>query len=368
MRIGINALALTAGRPGGDATYVYELIRHLSALAPDDTWVVFVHPHARAMLPEPPAQLKYVVCPVVGSSLPVRVLSEQLLLPALIKRERLDVFHAPVNVAPLAHTTPTVLTLLEAEPFMPSTRMPAALRSWWKVARASSAKRATAVITISQAAKREVQRWMGLPASRICVVPLGVDRTRFNAARTRQSPCLSPFLLWIGRPYPRKNLPRLVRAFATFRAMGRPEVLRLAGVRGWAEPELSAAIQKAACQHAVLREGPIPSQQLPHAYRTASAFVFPSLHEAFGLPVLEALASGTPVIAADIPALREVAGSAASYVNPLDEDQIAAHLYETVGNPRLREQARVDGPRRAALFDWSDTARQTYDIYQQTTA
>src|SRR5581483_5098551 len=153
---------------GGDTVYVRHMVKHLPRVAPDVDWVFFTHPAARALLPAEPPNAKYVECPIPSSSIAARVLWEQLLLPLWIGKQAPDLLHAPVNVAPLACPIPTVLTLHEAEPFMPPAEaaMPAALRVWWRFVRKRSAQRARRIITVSQAAKDQLIRYMGLPPAK----------------------------------------------------------------------------------------------------------------------------------------------------------------------------------------------------------
>jgi glycosyltransferase involved in cell wall biosynthesis len=271
-----------------------------------------------------------------------------------------------VNVSPLRVDVPTLLTVHEAEPFTPGNRIPVPLLVWWRVTRTPSARRATRIATVSHAAKQELLRWLRVPAERVDVTPLGVDRDRFCPGPVKDAVVqrLAPYLLWVGRTYPRKNVPRLVEAFARLRHEGRPESLVLAGRPGWDEPAVRQAIADSGCQQAIVRES-VPDETLPQWYRGASAFVFPSLDESFGLPVLEALACGTPVVAADIPALRETAGDAATFANPTSVDALAGALRQVLQEPGHREHALQAGPRRARDLPWSETAWQTYALYQQ---
>src|SRR5438552_98699 len=135
MRVGINTLACVPNRSGGDATYVRELVRHLRLVDPDTTYILFVTTWNRELFPPPSPNLRHVVCPVPRGSFVVRALWEQLVLPTYLRTANLHLLHAPVNVAPLAAPCLTILTLLEAEPFMPTSVMPAPLRFYWRALR-----------------------------------------------------------------------------------------------------------------------------------------------------------------------------------------------------------------------------------------
>jgi glycosyltransferase involved in cell wall biosynthesis len=286
---------------------------------------------------------------------------EQLVLPRYIRRARPDIFHAPVNVAPIGSSATLVLTLLEAEPFMPDSEMPSALRAYWRALRLASARAARQILTISEVSRGELVRYMGLPASKIGVVHLGVDTKRFRpgAASTR-----GEYILWVGRSYPRKNLARLIQAYGQLSEQRRLQhPLVLVGVRGWAHTALLDQVYALGLEGQVHFLGRVSDRDLPGWYQRARLFVFPSLHEAFGLPVLEALASGTPVVAADIPALREVAATAALYVDPTRATAIAEGLETLLRDRTAQSRASSEGPDQARLFGWEHVARATRAVY-----
>lgn len=364
MRVGINALACVPERSGGDATYVRELVRHLLAADGTNEYVLFVAPWNRRLFPAPSSQLEHVVCPAPPGSFVARALWEQAVLPRYVRAARLDVLHAPVNVAPLRSTVPLVLTLHEAEPFMPGAEMPAPLRVYWRLFRALSARRARRILCVSQAAARELRRYMAVPPEKLSVIYHGIDVDRFGACRGRTESDGS--VLWVGRSYPRKNVVRLVEAYGSLPAATRDaHRLVLAGVEGWGSGKLHRRVAELGVSDTVRYLGRVGDDQLPCLYARASVFAFPSLHESFGLPVLEALASGTPVICSDIPALHEVAGDVATYVDPTSARAVAAALESVLVDRAAREHALVEGPRRARRFTWHATAAATADEYRR---
>jgi glycosyltransferase involved in cell wall biosynthesis len=366
MRVAINAVAIEPRRPGGDATYVLELVRHLSAVAPEWECVVFVARSARPLFPEPSANRRYIVCPVPEGSLVARALWEQIVLPDWIRRVRPDVLHAPVNVAPLWSRVPTVLTVHEVEPFGPGTGIPSPLLWWWRVVRSQSARRAVQIVTVSNAARRAVLRVLPVRPDRVSVVPLGVDHARFaarDAAPGSSSSAAS--ILWVGRPYPRKQVPTLIAAFAELRQRGLAKRLSLVGPRGWDEAAVSAAIRTYDCADAVDRLAPTWGDDLVELYQQANVLAFPSADETFGLPMLEAQACGTPVVAGDIPALREVGGDGAVFVSPGIVSALAHGLADVLSITELRQRLRAEGQRNAGRFSWSRTASGTANVYGQ---
>ncbi|MCA1648024.1 MAG: glycosyltransferase family 4 protein [Chloroflexi bacterium] len=361
MRIGINTLACVPHRSGGDATYVRELVRHLSSVDAETTYVLFVAPWNRELFPPPSPRLEHVICPVPPGSFVTRAMWEQVRLPRYIQAADLHVFHAPVNVAPLSTPCPLVLTLHEAEPFMPHSVMPAPLRVYWRLLRAASARRAKRVLAVSHAAAAELVRYMGVPPSKLSVVYHGIDLQRFHLPEPGDRDRL---ILWVGRSYPRKNLVRLAEAYAYLPAREQAShPLILLGVDGWDSRRLERRVRQLDMVGRIHFGGRVADALLPEWYRRASVFAFPSLHEAFGLPVLEALASGTPVVCSDIPALREVARDAASYADPTSAVDLSAQLHAVLTDPDAAERAATVGRRRASVFSWLATASATRAEY-----
>ncbi len=362
LRVAINTLALDPRRPGGDGTYVRELIRHLVRLDNSSEYTLLVAPWSVSLFPAPGRTVRHVVCPVPARSLAVRALWEQLALPRFIQRARVDVVHAPVNVSPLAARSPIVLTLLEAEPFMPHSEIPIPLGVYWRVLRSASARKASRVLAISEHSLQELVQYMRLPAHKASAVHLGIDTDRFQPLSPEQH--RDEYILWVGRSYPRKNLARLIQAYAMLPgSLRHKHPLVLLGVPGWADARLREEVRALDMQQQVRFVGRARDDELPGWYQRARLFVFPSLHEAFGLPVLEALACGTPVLAADIPALREVAGSAASYVDPASTTDIARSLERLLIDRSSMLKAGAFGPLRASEFSWDRAARATHAAY-----
>ena len=360
LRIGINALAVSPERPGGDVTYVIELARRLPTLSPDIDQRVFATREAASLIGELPTNAQYVICQLPSRSIVIRVLWEQTALIPKLSGAGLDLLHAPVNVAPIGFRSRTVLTLHEAQPFMPASGIPLPLVAWWRVMRRISARQATRIVTVSDAAREELARWMSLDPDRIHVVHLGLDHERFTpAARNSPHPLGGErYVLWVGRPYPRKNVGTLLAAFAELRRAGRTERLVLLGPPGWADAKLRQRISQFE-PGSVLRY-PSVWDELAGWYAHASVFAFPSYQETFGLPILEALACDTPVVAGDIPALREIGGDAADYVSPTSARDLAAAI-ERLLDVDTDDAARQKGYERAAHFDWNVTAAKTLE-------
>lgn len=240
---------------------------------------------------------------------------------------------------------------------------------------ATNIHRADRVLAVSEWVRDEVVRIYGYPGERVDVAPHGVDGCRFQesvdqasiAATLRRLRIESPYVLFLGTLQPRKNLGTLVQAYALARRRGLTHSLVLAGVPGWRYADVAAEIESATAK-GVRLTGAVDSQDLPSVLAGASAFVSVAIDEGFGMPVLEAMASGVPVVAADQGGLANAAGDAGITVDPLDPDAIAEALLQVTGDDRLRDDLRSRGLSRAAEFTWIRTARRAWKSLEQACA
>jgi glycosyltransferase involved in cell wall biosynthesis len=234
-----------------------------------------------------------------------------------------------------------------------------------------SARRAARVIAVSAHTAREVVTRLGVAPERVVVVPNAVAEhfrpepdpavlAAFRAAK--QLP--EGYVLFVGTLEPRKNVTGLLRAFAQLAADDPTLTLVIAGGRGWLYDEIFALHEALGLQARVRFTGFVPPEELPRWYQAAIAFVYPSLYEGFGLPPLEAMACGTPVITSTAPAILEVVGAAAQTVDPLDDQALARALRAVVHDPARQAQLRAAGLARAATFTWARMARETRAVYE----
>ncbi len=296
----------------------------------------------------------------------------QFVLPQMIHQSGVDLCHFTNAQAPLLSGVPFVLTIHDASLFLysqyhPRTRL-LAMRSLLP----ALARRAAAIITVSQQAKQELARVLRIPPAKIFVVheaapenfrPV-VDPQRQAALRQKYN--LPPrFLLHVGTLEPRKNLDRLVRALAQVRRQGYPHPLVLAGPTGWHMQDFMSRVAACGMADRVRYLGYVPSADLPALFSCAELFVFPSLYEGFGLPLVEAMACGTPVLTSNLPTIAEVCGDAAWLVDPYDEDMLAAAMSDLLADAGRRRELRQRGLSRAADFSWRRAARETAVVYRR---
>jgi glycosyltransferase involved in cell wall biosynthesis len=350
-RIGVNALYLIPGEVGGTEIYLRELLGALAAIDDVNQYFVFTNRETGADLV--PRQSNFFFKPqaVNARFRPARILWEQTMLPLAASRYGVEVMFNPGFTAPLLGCA-SVTTFHDLQ----HKRHPEYFRwfdlPFWKFLLWASAHRSRGLIAVSEATRADLLRFYKLPAERIAVVPHGVNPQFFELDRSR----IEDYVLCVSTLHPHKNLERLVRAFAGSRRQGR---LVLAGMRGFHTPAIEKLIAQLGAGDRVEITGWLPRSDLLDLYGHASAFVYPSTFEGFGMPVLEALAAGIPVACSDIAPLREVAGDAALFFDPLDEKAIAAALDRIGGDVELRRGLASAGPERARSFTWQRAAEQT---------
>jgi len=233
------------------------------------------------------------------------------------------------------------------------------------------------VIAISQSTREDIVKYLGIEPERVAVIaygcdprfhPLAADEVRHGLNKWGLAP--GNFLLYVGTIEPRKNLVRLLEAYAEARGMfnaPRPQLV-LAGAIGWKAAEFLQRMEALGLGDEVHLIGPVASVDLPVLYNGAMAMVYPSLYEGFGLPPLEAMASGTPVITSRVSSLPEVVGDAAVLIDPRDSGDLTQAIVNVASDARLRRHLRTSGLDRAKLFTWEKTALETLAVYRQAIA
>ncbi|MGH9315070.1 MAG: glycosyltransferase family 4 protein [Vicinamibacterales bacterium] len=369
MRIAIDARKL---HDYGIGTYVRNLIRQLARQDHTSEYVLLCHPddcRAAKALGE-----NFRAVPDRSRPYSVR---EQISVPMDLRREAVDLFHAPHYVLPPLVSCRSVVTIHDCIHLMFPQYLPNRLA--WGYARTfmwAATHRSDRVLTVSEASKRDILRFCHIPPEKIDVIYNGIDDRFWTAPceedviRVRERYQLNaPFLLYAGNIKPHKNLERLIEAFHRLRGEGFADLTLL--IIG---DEISkyAALRRAVHRHHLHKHvrffGFVPDETLAVLYRLADVFVFPSLYEGFGLPPLEAMASGTPVVTSNVSSLPEVVGDAALLVDPRDPDAIAGAVRMLLTDRTLREDLRRRGLARARAFSWEQSVARIRQIYAEVLA
>ncbi len=373
MHIGLNAHLLSgkAGyRTAGIHGYIDGMLRHLPAAVSSD-WQLTAFVGAGN-----PIQIDGMTIrrSALDTASPVRrILWEQAVQPFTLASSELDLYHALAFVAPFALRLPSVVTIYDLSFMHYPERLPAARRLYLRALTGLTCRRARRVIAISQSTARDLVETLHLPADKIDVAAPGCDPAVFHplpaeqiAAFRRTKELPERFWLFIGTLEPRKNLLVLLDAYAAL-PQPRPPLI-IGGGKGWDYEPIFAAVERYQLGQTVQFVGFIPSEDLPIWYNCADVFIYPSVFEGFGLPVLEAMACGTPVIVSDASSLPEVAGDAGLCVPPHDVAGWTEALRRAWDDAEWRSSARQRGLGEAARYTWAGTAQQTVESYRKAKA
>ncbi|MCE5307548.1 MAG: glycosyltransferase family 4 protein [Acidobacteriales bacterium] len=382
MRIGIDARFLTHPQCGGFKTYTECLVAALASVDAENRYILYVDrpPDEDAVVP----RAENFEVRIVPGALPMigMLLREQVRLPRQIARDRLDLFHSPVLTAPLCVDCPLVLTLYDMiwrfpEVYNDHRARPLRRRlmdAYYRDIPQRAARKAAIILAVSLASKSDIVRILGIAEKKVIVTHAAArgvfqplrDRKQLEAVRTRFG-LPSEFIMGICAADPRKNIDTLVKAYAML-----PSDLRkqFPLVIMWGHDRLTGGLARRIVElgidgQVLFRQLGPKAEEMAVLYNAASLFVFPSLYEGFGLPPLEAMACGTPVVAANNSSIPEVVGDAAVLVDARDAQNMASGIAEVLADETLRSKLSTRGLARAANFSWERCARETVTAYER---
>ena len=365
VRVAIDARKL---HDFGIGTYIRNLLRHLARIDRETEYVLLCQEPDMGVAATLGENFRAVLEPSDNYSI-----AEQVHVPWVLMREKPDVYHAPHYVLPVAIRSRSVVTIHDCIHLMFPQYLPnRAAYAYARGAMWSAARRSDRILTVSEASKRDILHFFNVPPDKISVVYNAIDERIWeepapeDIERVRERFQLDQrFVLYAGTIKPHKNLVRLIEAFADLRK-GEFEELKLLIIGD--EISKLPALRRAVHSHKLHKHvrflGFLPDETLAALYRLASVFVFPSLYEGFGLPPLEAMASGTPVVTSNVSSLPEVAGDAAVLVDPYDVGSIVEGMRRVLSDPALAHELRRKGLVRARDFSWERSVARTHDIYR----
>lgn len=384
MHIGINAQLLSFSenyRNGGVSRYIRSLLTELAKQPGEHEYTVFVNGQevieqltalSPALACHP--QITFVSATWSESQPTARIAWEQLTLPSLIRRKRIDVLHAPVNVLPemLPQSCAGVVTLHDLAFLRFPNVLTRSKRLYHRTFTIRSLRRASLIIAVSESTKQDAVELVGVPAERIQTVYTCINE-RFSNVSKEETQALRQkyglaggFLLYLGTLEPRKNIPTIIEAYARLRqTYNRTEKLAIVGGKGWLYDTIFAKVRTLGLESEVIFPGFVPDEEQATWYAAASAFVYPSLYEGFGLPVAEALACGTPTVTSTVSSLPEAGAGVALTVEPLDVPAMADACYLAVTDAALREKCKAMAPTIAERFSGQSMVRHTLLAYEQ---
>jgi len=376
MRLGLDVTAAVA-QGAGIGRYTRELVRALAAADPHNAYRLFFASRTRPHpLPPLPPNFRVTALPFHDIWLARLWHRARLPLPVETFIGPVDVFHSPdFTLPPVRRGTRTLLTVHDLSFVRDPASAAPGLRAYLNTVVPRSVARADHVLADSQATKDDLVELYRLPAERISVLYSGVesvfqpvtDAGQLAAVRARYGLNPAPFILSVGTLQPRKNYVRLIQAFAAISSQSPISELQLviAGGKGWLFDSIFAEVERLGLRERVRFPGFVADSDLPALYSAARVFAYPSLYEGFGLPLLEAMACGTPVVASDAACLPEVAGDAALLVPPTDVAALADALSRAVSDEAVRADLIARGLARARAFTWAKSARQLLALYHE---
>jgi glycosyltransferase involved in cell wall biosynthesis len=364
VRIGIDARKL---HDFGIGTYIRNLLQQLARIDQATEYVLFCRERDKDVSRQLGPNFRAVV-----ERAPSYSFSEQIRIPIALRRERIDLFHAPHYVLPPLVHCRSIVTIHDCihlifPQYLPTRMAHAYARAtFW-----TATRRADRILTVSEASKSDILRRFNIPVNKIVVTYNAIDelflveRTEEEFARVRERYQLNdPFVLYVGNIKPHKNLERLIDAFDRVRHQGFDTLsLVIIGDQISRYQGLRRAVHRHKLHKHVRFLGFVPPGTLAVLYRLASVFAFPSLYEGFGLPPLEAMASGTPVLSSNVSSLPEVLGDAALLVDPYSCEDIADGLVKLLTDEPLRATLKTRGLSKVHEYSWEESVRRVHQIY-----
>ncbi|HEX8143152.1 MAG TPA: glycosyltransferase family 1 protein [Pyrinomonadaceae bacterium] len=375
MRIGLDGFPLAMPRTG-IGHYTFELARSLALLSPSDEFELI---SPSAFTPSLLAELRSSAPKNLHAVTPATTRYSKhwwaIGLPLYLRRARLDLFHGTNYEAPLWNRGRTVVTIHDLSLLLHADKHEQRLARRARRRLPLMARSSEMIITATESVKREICEHLRVHAERVAVTPYAPRRSfrpipleRTVEARRRLG-VEDTFILFVGTIEPRKNLLTLVRAFDEIlrHTPLRPQLV-IAGREGWMTDDLHSFIERAGIKDRLLLTGYVREEDLAALYSSCRVCVYPSLYEGFGLPPLEAMACGAPVITSNIQTIVETVAEAARLVAPTDAQALAAAIVELLSDEAEARRLSSAGLQRAAQFSWERTARQTLDVYREVLA
>ncbi|PIN89775.1 glycosyltransferase family 1 protein [Candidatus Pacearchaeota archaeon CG10_big_fil_rev_8_21_14_0_10_32_14] len=348
----------------GTGRYTQELMTRLKSLDKENDYI-FIHTNKKSY-GEDEYKLPFF------TSIPKKLISGTFLLPIICKKASINVLHDPGQISPFFFgygKTKKILSILDLSQIIypeNTTR----LGSIYSKLLPSVCKRSDFIITISESTKNDLMKYYDIPPSKIKVIYLGADenykvlpKTKINFIYDKYK-IPKDYILYVGTLEPRKNIPNLLRAYAKIKSDINHKLV-ITGKKGWKYKEIYDTIDELKLENDVIFTGYVEEEDLPSIYNGASLFVYPSYYEGFGLPPLEAMSCGCPVITSNTSSIPEVVGDAGIMINPNDVDELAKQIKRVLSDKKLRENMKQKGLKQSKKFSWEKCAREHLEVYEE---
>ncbi|OGS18427.1 MAG: hypothetical protein A3J83_01025 [Elusimicrobia bacterium RIFOXYA2_FULL_40_6] len=367
MRIGIDISTL-AKHTGGINKYIVNLLKHLALIDSKNEYLLYSH---KSIVLQPPLNMPNFLMKEHKNS--HRIIWMEYNLPKAVNNDAVDVIHSPCYIIPLISKAPQVLTVHDMISSIYPTNFTLKHMIIYNTLVPLSIMKAKKIITDSESTKNDLMRILRVPEKKITTIHLGVDKVfcqikdENKLAQIRKKYSIEgKFILSVGVLEPRKNIARLIESFNLLKKQNKIEhKLVIAGGKGWFYDSVYETAKKLGLENEIIFTGFVPDEDLPLLYNCADVFAFPSLYEGFGLPVLEAMACGVPVVASNNSSLSEISGDSAVLVNPYSIEEIAEAIKKVINNGPLRKNLIEKGLNRVKQFTWEETTRKTLAVYSE---
>lgn len=366
MKIGIDARLLTDNKTG-IGTYTNRLITELAAADKENQYVLYTDKEHEFNMPD---NFSIRLIPQRR-----RILWTNLYLPWYLSADNIDIFHSVANFeVPIMARCKIVVTIHDLIPLLYPELVPFRYRVLFRTLIKKAAERSKKVLTVSHSSKKDIIELLGINSDRVVVIyeaghtqsPSILDKTTPDQIRERFKLC-GRYILFVGVIEPKKNIPTLIKAFKLLKRNGGGGDIKLviAGGKGWFYDQVFTCVEELGLKNEVIFTGFVSKEDLYQLYNGAELFVFPSLYEGFGLPPLEAMACGTPVVCSNTGSLPEVVGDAGIFVDPMDLNGWVEAMRGVLNNPSLQARMVEKGLERAKQFSWKKTAEETLKVYHE---
>ena len=374
MKIGIDTLFETPGSGTGAVTFLTNFISTLAQIDRHNEYFIFVSKLGRSLFEVKQNNFHYIECPFSNEKRYLRVLFQHTIYPFLINKYGIDVFNSPGNASPIYVPCSSVLTIKTMHHYCTPDQIDPFTRIYRKLFVKISARRADVIIANSVSNKNDICRFLDVTEDKVFIVQEAVNTSNFRPIYKNKDNLAAsnyaikfPYILFVSALWPYKNALNLVRAFAILVKKHKlPHYLVIVG-SGWEsyKKEIIRESKDSGVFDRIVFTGHIDNTIINAIYSCADVFVYPSYYETFGLTVLEAMASGTPVVASNSSSIPEVVGDAGLLVDPDSIEKMAEAIYQLISNDSLRNHYLRKGLERAKLFTWEKTVRETVSVYEE---
>ncbi len=355
----------------GIGTYLTGLVSGLSGIERDLEIVLVLNSEGKEIFSDHLGGFESFTAPRISDNIKTRVLYEHTFLSSDLKKIGIDLLHSPVFVSPFNYRGKGVLTVHDTtfithpQYHIPSKR----LYFKWGIPR--SVKKCDKVVAISENTRKDLIGLYPEESSKFVYIPYGIKKEFFSPLPPEREAELMKFslpenfILYVGVLEPRKNIEGIIKAFNEIRERIPGHKLVLAGRKGWYYDPIFELVRDLGLQDSVIHIGHVDYLTLPGLFRKASLFTYPSFYEGFGMPVLEAMASGCPVVTSDISSTKEIGGDGCAFADPNDVKGIASAMVSILSDPLRRSSLVEKGLKRAAEFSWESAAKRTMELYHE---